>query len=112
AVWEAPGTAGKSDAGGGGGSGGGTGAKMGVARRGGHREVPPPSGLSSGCAGIRAENIAEVVEAEGGLPVGRRVGQREQRAEFSSGASAEAVCRPWDERATELPEAVPAHGGG
>src|SRR5262249_19465276 len=77
----------------------------------------PPAGLLSGCAGIRAENVAEVVEAEGGTE-GRRlarglwVGQREQRAELGRGASAESVCRPGDERAAELPEAVPAHGGG
>src|SRR5258708_4071162 len=85
---------------------------------GGQREgARPPAGLLSGGAGIRAENVAEVVEAEGGpegcrLAGGLRVGQREQRAELGRGASAEAVGRPGDEPAAELPQAVPARGGG
>src|SRR5258708_18852254 len=83
----------------------------------GNQKVPPLAGLLSGGAGIRAENVAEVVEAEGGpegcrLAGGLRVGQREQRAELGRGASAEAVGRPGDEPAAELPQAVPARGGG
>src|SRR5262249_10484030 len=63
-------------------------------------------------AGVRAQDVAEVVEAEGGWSVRGRVGRREQRTELGCGTATEVVRRSRNERSPFLPLAVPAHRGG
>src|SRR5216683_1714503 len=56
-------------------------------------------------AGVRGQDLAEVVVTEARLAVLRRVEEGEQRTELRCGATAEVVRRSWNEGTSLLPQA-------